>query len=360
MTKIMITFKEGGNNGGPFNSHQRILESNLNEKYNFIPLYIPKGRLGLLNLKLTYKIIKQVKDVKPDIVHFTGLELTGFHVALALKLLNFNASILAVHGSTNESNSHSLFKKVIMNLLEYMTIKWSGHMYTVSEYVDKWDIISKEKNKNFGTIYNLVDIKNSEKSSVKKNIRRELMISTETVIAVSTGRIEIEKGFKDLVKIIKNDNNKNLVFLIVGEGSYLNEMKSELVHEFNKNKVYFLGYRNDIKDILKASNLFILPTWHETFCMSIAEAISVGLPVLSNNVGGIPEIIENNINGYLFEVGDNFSYNREINELVDNLKLRIKMSENAKEIFLRKFSNENSLNQLDQLYTKVLNTCKKG
>ena len=360
MKKVMITFREGGNNGGPYNSHQRIVESNLNKKYNFIPLYIPEGKLGLINFKLTYKIMKQIIINKPDIVHFTGLELTGFHVALALKILNFKKGVLAVHGSTNESTSHSLFKKKVINFLEIMTMNWSKNMYTVSNYVEGWESISQRSNKNFGTIYNLVDIRSNEKHKNLQGIRKELKILPEKVIAVSTGRIEIEKGFKDLSSIIKKDDNKNLVFIIVGEGSYLNKMKLELVNEQKEKKVYFLGYRDDISNVLNASNIFILPTWHETFCMSIAEATSAGLPVLSSNVGGIPEIIKNNINGYLLEVGDNNGYNKKINELVSNLKLRNNMSADALKIFKINFSNEISLNRLDQLYTKVLDTYKKG
>ena len=79
MKKIMLTLREGGENGGPYNSHRRIMNSKLNKKYQFIPLIIPRGRLGILNIKLTRYIIGQIKKYKPDIIHFTGLELIGFH-----------------------------------------------------------------------------------------------------------------------------------------------------------------------------------------------------------------------------------------------------------------------------------------
>lgn len=63
MKKIMISFREGGENGGPYNSHKRIMESQLNNKYDFVPLILPKGRLGMFNPKVTLSLIKQIKKI---------------------------------------------------------------------------------------------------------------------------------------------------------------------------------------------------------------------------------------------------------------------------------------------------------
>lgn len=351
MKTIMISFREGGENGGPYNSHKRIMESELKNKYKFVPLILPKGRLGILNPKVTISLIKQIKKHKPHAIHFTGLELSGFHVALACKIIGFKNTILAVHGSTNESMYYSkkFLKQKVIIFLERLTLDWSKKIFTVSDYVSSWKTI-EGTSKNFGTIYNIVE----DNSEIKYDLRKEIDLKKSDIVIVSTGRIEIEKGFGLIEKIIKKTNDlKNIKYVIVGEGNYLNQMKINLKSEIQNKNVHFMGYREEVHSILNSCDVFLLPSYHETLCMSLAEARIKGLILLGSNVGGIPEIIDNKGNGFLFEVNECRDYIKLIKKISLEEKYYNSLKNQVSKVDNGKFSTNNILSKLDQLYEEM-------
>ena len=102
--------------------------------------------------------------------------------------------------------------------------------------------------------------------------------------------------------------------------SYLDEMKWLSIQR-NTNKVIFMGYQKEIEAILTSSDIFILPTPHETLSVALLEASAVGLALLGSNVGGVPEIIEDNKNGFLFEPANSDEIVEKILTLYENKNL---------------------------------------
>lgn len=355
---VMISFKDGGQNGGPYNSHLRIKNSKLNEKYNYVPLIFPKGRIGLLNIKILVDLVKQINKEDPDLIHFTGLQLEGFHLALAT-LITRKKSLLAIHGSSTEAVYFSKLKKIILKLLEKITLIISDGIYGVSNYISEWEMLEQHQSKYYGHVYNLPNFHNKKNELNHLDIRKELNISKDDIVVVSTGRITKEKGYDILKDIIitfyKKYNRKNVKFIIAGEGDYLEEMKKLIANEGYKDLVFFLGYRNDVDSILKVSDIFILSTLHETLSNSILEAGHNGLSTVASKVGGIPEIIRNNYNGFLFEVGNYREAVEYLNTLVENRDLRILLGQNASKNIKNKFTEEIVVEKLNYIYKELLN-----
>ena len=112
------------------------------------------------------------------------------------------------------------------------------------------------------------------------------------------GKVQWAKGVDLLIeaffKIAKKFPNYKLT--IVGdfaEPSYYNGLK-ERVKDLNlKNRIEFLGNREDVPELLNSSKLFVLPSRSEGWGVALAEALSCGLPCIATNVGGIPEVLEN-------------------------------------------------------------------
>jgi len=352
---VMISFREGGENGGPYNSHKRIIESSLKEKYNFIPLVIPKGRIGVFNIRIIRKLRKEILVNNPDIVHFTGLQLEGFHIALACRLANLKKCVVAIHGSTRESLGYAKWKKMVINLLEILTLRLVSHSYGVSDYVGSWDLIQYSNNY-FGTIYNLPYLKKNYKYENQILFRDEYGIDKNDILIVSTGRITEEKGYGVLLNIILKMNiPTNLKFIIIGEGSYLSTFKEQIMVNKKNDSVLCLGYREDIIRILHECDIFIMPSLHETLCMSVLEAGYCGLPSLVSKVGGLPEIIEQNYNGYLVEANNEKEFIKYLHLLVSDEVLRKKMGKNAKLLVESKFNTITIINKIDIMYKAILN-----
>lgn len=352
--KIMITFSIGGENGGPYLSHKRIMESKLQETYDFSPIFVPRIR-NLLSPIGLYQLIKQLKINKPDIVHCTGLQLDGFLCVLACKIAGIKNVVLAIHGSSNESIEFAEWKKKIVNVLEIITLKMTTTCYGVSEYVVNLSNVKKYAGRCYGHIYNMPHKINEEEIN-KLSFRNEFGIKSTDIVIVSTGRINREKGYEVLCKaILQMEHRSNVKFVIVGNGTYLEEMKNEIKNNNLEESVIFLGYRKDVGRILSESDIFVTCTLHETLCNSIIEAGKECLPSVASNVGGIPEIIENRINGILVPIYDDSAVAAALNELIVNEKIRNEMGRNAEKIINHKFSDDKIVSQIDQLYRSMLN-----
>lgn len=342
--KVMLVFSEGGENGGPFVSHKRIMESDLKDNYNFVKLIIPKGRLKVFNIKLFLNLVKQIKKEKPDVIQCNGLQLQGYHCMLAAFFCRIPNRLVAIHGSSLESTSFSKFKLFVMNILEQITLFLSTGYYGVSDYTSGWKRIQKFKSKSFGTIYNLPPI--FDISKMKKGmIRKEIGVTNKDIIVVSTARITAEKGFDVLKEVIKNNKNDNVRFLIVGDGEYLNVLRKDLKKYIKSKKVFLLGYRSDILNILLDSDIFMLLTHHENLSMSLLEASKLRIPIITTKVGGNPEIVNDGINGFLVKNYDVKSPCEALDKIISN---GIDLKDNN--VFEKKFDRNLILDKLSLMY----------
>ena len=352
MKKILLTFRENAEGSGPYQSHKRIMESNLKNDYNFIPLYLPIPK-KILKPDNFIKFVRQIRAENPDIMHIHGLQIEGFCLLLLAKFAGVKKIVCAVRGSSNEAIEFVSWKRYIVNKMEKYTLKHSDMVYGVSDYVSSWNIIKDNAKKYYGTIYNFPDlvIENTSKEINRKKIKNEFNINDDCIVVVSTGRITKEKGYDIYKEIIKRfSKRKDVVFLVVGNGNYLDEMKENLVTCKN---VVFTGYRKDISEILDASDIYVTPTYHETLGNSIIEAENHCLPVVASKVGGVPEIVRDKSTGFLVNVGSTKEFCDKILLLVENADLRKKMGQEGCKYILSKFSNEKIESSLFDMYEQT-------
>lgn len=349
--KVLITLREDGQNGGPYISHKNILNSNLSKNYELIPFYNPNAR-KMRNFKVFFKVVKEIKNINPDFAQITGLQIEGFLLALACKLAGVK-TVVAVHGSSTQAIGISKLHNIVFKILEKTTLSMSKASFGVSDYVSNWDICKNAKNY-YGTIYNIVGI--CKNVSPKPYVRKELGIAESDVVVVSTGRITKDKGFDVLWEVIKQFKDyPNIKFVIAGEGEYKEEWQAEIEKTGFDNRVFLLGYRNDIDNILSESDIFVICTKHETLCISLLEAAAFSLPLVATDTGGIPEIVEDGKNGFLIDLCDVTGFADAISKLKENQQLRVRLGTEAKNTVLQKFDEKTITEKLNELYKKVLN-----
>ena len=120
------------------------------------------------------------------------------------------------------------------------------------------------------------------------------------------GRIDYAKGHEFLLDALKIAKDKGLPFkaLIVGhpmQESYLESLKQKVVDAGLEQHMIFTGFVDKPRELMQACDVLILPTIEETFGLVLIEAMSVGVPVIGSNRGGVPEIISHQETGLLFE-----------------------------------------------------------
>ena len=135
---------------------------------------------------------------------------------------------------------------------------------------------------------------------------------------IYVGRLEKVKGVQNILKGLEKADKK-FHLSIVGDGEYTNELK-RLSHKLLlDDNVDFLGRRDDIPELLSKADVFVhLPEWEEGFGIAVVEAMASGLICICGNVGALPEIIEDGVNGYLVEKSNYSLFWEKVNDYLQN------------------------------------------
>ncbi|MDR9400441.1 MAG: N-acetyl-alpha-D-glucosaminyl L-malate synthase BshA [Psychroflexus sp.] len=138
-----------------------------------------------------------------------------------------------------------------------------------------------------------------------KDCDRELMANSDEKIITHVSNLRKVKRVKDVIKVFAKIHQKQKSkLIIVGDGPE-RESATQLAYDLDVRKnILFLGKSDEIDKILCFSDLFLLPSEKESFGLSALEAMAHGVPVISTNTGGIPEVNKDGYSGFLSDVGD--------------------------------------------------------
>lgn len=154
-------------------------------------------------------------------------------------------------------------------------------------------------------------------------------------------------------KILK-ERNENIYFLLVGDGVEKASLEEKAKFEYNLDNIIFTGKQEDVLPYINASDVAILPSSREAFGMSLVEPMSCGLPAIGTNVGGIPEIIKHDFNGYLFDNGDIDQIVHYITKISKDDSLRAKLGNSAREFVTTKFAKDKIVESYENMYYDLL------
>jgi glycosyltransferase involved in cell wall biosynthesis len=139
------------------------------------------------------------------------------------------------------------------------------------------------------------------------------------------GRVGNRKGIFDLLEVLSEHRDlfEGKIKLFIGGDGEIDRLKEIIEKNKLGNIVEYIGWVDDKKKVsyLKKSDAYILPSYNEGLPVSILEAMSYGLPILSTRVGGTPEVLKTGENGFLFEPGDKQAMYEAINSLLQNRDL---------------------------------------
>ncbi|MGB9702739.1 MAG: glycosyltransferase family 4 protein [Candidatus Kapaibacteriota bacterium] len=171
----------------------------------------------------------------------------------------------------------------------------------------------------------------------KVELRKKLNIPPDSFVIINIARMDSLKDQGTLIKAFADANIPDSLLLLVGEGEHKN-IYQELVTKLGlSDKVRFLGFRKDLPELLNASDLFVLPTLSETLGIVLLEAMASRLPVIGTNSGGVPELIQNGHNGFLFEPKDNETLKELIIKIYKDKYTTQQMAENAFKFVQKEF-----------------------
>lgn len=189
-----------------------------------------------------------------------------------------------------------------------------------------------------------------------KNITKIAPRNNTPFTFICVARLVFEKGIINLLEAARICKNSGYDFKILLVGPLEENSKRLNKNILNKNKdvVDILGTRNDVFDLLLASDALVLPTFREGFARVLLEAAAVRLPIVATNVTGVREFVRHEKEGLLVQVQNSQELAHAMIKLATNKKLATHLAENAYK-HVEKFSLENVSRQYINIFNEAIN-----
>lgn len=171
--------------------------------------------------------------------------------------------------------------------------------------------------------------------------------------ALYFGRLSKEKGILNLINAFKNCKDGKLY--IAGDGPERETIEQIIKENKLENRVKLLGFLNkeQMTDVIRKCKFVVVPSiWYENCPYSILETLAIGKPVIGSNMGGIPELVNDNENGFIYDTISELT--EKMNLLFENKKLVKQFSKKSKELATEKYDREVYYQKLKKIYDKVI------
>ena len=170
-----------------------------------------------------------------------------------------------------------------------------------------------------------VDFSNREGVISREEKRAQLNIAPDDILVLSVGELQKRKNHQAIIRAIAKLNNSSIKYAICGQGELEDYLKKLVFTLKLEEQVFFLGYRQDIPEIMSACDIFAHPSIREGLGLASLEAMASGLPLVTSNVQGVPDYVENGVTGYMCAPMDFDAYAENLNKLVTDKALREKI-----------------------------------
>jgi L-malate glycosyltransferase len=216
-----------------------------------------------------------------------------------------------------------------------------------------YELINPDKQ--IETVYNFIDDRIYKKSDARA-LKSEFEIKEDEKVIIHVSNFRPVKRVQDVVKsFAKIASVMPAKLLLVGDGPEMTII-CKLVREFGlEDQVIFLGKQESLEELYSISDLMLLLSEKESFGLVALEAMACGVPCVGTNVGGVPEVINHGMNGFICEVGDIDDISNKSIAILVNQDLHQQFSKQSVETAKTKFKADQIVEQYEQIYFNLLN-----
>lgn len=331
-----------------------LLSNNVHYHEVNVPEY-PLFHYQPYELALSSKLVDMVKLHQIEVLHVHYAIPHAYAAYMAQKMLReeniYVPIVTTLHGTDiTLVGSHPFYKPAVT-----FSINKSDAVTAVSLSLKEDTLRLFDIKNDIDVVTNFIDI--SKYNHGFTDCQRGMMANENEKIITHISNFRPVKRIEDIIKVFYNiQKEMPAKLMMVGEGP--EKEKAELLCEKLgiSEKVIFFGQSNEIDKILCYSDLFLLPSETESFGLAALEAMVSGVPVISSNTGGIPEVNKQGVTGFLSAVGDIEEMSKNaIYVLSDEARLNT-FKQNAK-TEAEKFDIHNIVPQYEAIYERTLNKC---
>ena len=305
-------------------------------------------------LALSSRLVDVIKSNKIDLLHVHYAIPHAYAAYMAKKML-FDIGIeipivTTLHGTDiTLVGSHPFYRPAVT-----FSINHSDRVTAVSKSLKEDTLNLFDIKKKIDVIPNFIDIESI--ASKNKPCKRSLLAEKEEKIITHISNFRPLKRIIDVIDIFKGINSKiNSKLMMVGEGPEKRKALRYVSDNKLKHKVLFLGNSSEIDKILCYSDLFLLPSEKESFGLSALEAMAHGVPIISSNAGGIPEVNLNGKTGFISNIGDTASMINDALCLLSNPQ-KHKLFKKQAQSQAKKFDLESVVDSYERVYNDAVAT----
>ena len=305
------------------------------------------------NYKAYKQVVNIIRENKIEYIH-CNTPIGGLLGRLAGKKCKVKKVIYQAHGF------HFYGGAPKKNWLIYYPIeKWLAHYTDVLITINSADFKlakSKLKLRRNGKVCYVhgvgIDLsKYIDLDDIRKKMRTKMNLNDSDVALISVGELNANKNNRIIIEAIEKLENEKIHYFLCGEGALEKELKELAEKKGVLDQVHFLGYRTDVKELLQAADVFVMPSIREGLSRSIMEAMASGLPCVVSRIRGNSDLIKDGEGGYLCETKNVEQYVNAINQLL-SISLRKKMGKKNLER-IKKYSMEIVQNELTTCYANI-------
>lgn len=307
------------------------------------------------DLQALISIVKLLRREKFDIIH-THSSKAGILGRIGAKIAQTPVVIHTIHGFSFHDFMPPLQRQLYINLERAMK-PLTDYIITVSELNRQQgaslNILDLEASK---TVYSGIDFHKLDQPTNLQQMRQQLNIPPGYKSIVMVGRLDPQKAPEYLIsafaQVVKHQ--PHTILLLVGEGEKQPQLQAQVEELGITAKVKFLGFREDIPQILQTADIFALSSLWEGLGRAMTEAMLLGKPVVVPNIYGIPEIVHHQETGLLYPAKDVDKLAENLLLLLQNQELADKLGNQARQLTRNLFDGKMMVEQLETIYEKLL------
>lgn len=285
-----------------------------------------------------------------DVVHLNSSKAGGLG-ALAARLTRVPQIIFTVHGFPHNEDRNIIARGVIW-IATWFTFLLCHSVIVISQYdlerARKFPFCSRKINLVYNSVTPVTQFMNREEAQRKLGVK----VASDTLVIGTIAELTKNKGIGYLIQAFAalNRAHPNTILCIVGDGEEKKKLQKMARTENLSETVFFSGFVPHASIYLKAFDIFILPSIKEGLPYVLLEAGFASLPVIATNVGGTPEIIENQKSGSLVSPKVSQELKSAMTSMIEHPEMRSVFGNALKERVITKFSLHEMFSQTKKLY----------